>query len=172
MILTFTDDQKANIKLLMTASKGCPLAFQAALFGITGCECEWMPQEESCHYTSKDRIKAIFSFLSDSEAESLVGCTDKAHFFSVVYGPTHRGAGFLGNLSDEDAGKFFGRGFIQLTGRGNYQKFSTICGIDFMTKPELMNEPESAAKAAVAFLKQGLKPVMPNDPALYFEALH
>lgn len=51
----------------------------------------------------------------------------------------------LGNLFPGDGFRFRGRGYVQLTGRGNYSKFSTIMDQD------LLNNPDEALNPAVAY---------------------
>lgn len=59
----------------------------------------------------------------------------------------------LGNTQPGDGAKFCGRGLIQVTGRANYQKASqALFGDDRLLKtPELLEQPEWAAKSAVWF---------------------
>ncbi len=61
----------------------------------------------------------------------------------------------LGNLGPPDGERFKGRGFIQLTGRFNYEKFGEAVGLGnkLMENPELANEPDTAAKLLATFLK-------------------
>ena len=61
----------------------------------------------------------------------------------------------LGNQGPPDGEQFRGRGFIQLTGRVNYQSCGKLIGLgDQLTKkPELANEPKIAAQLLAAFLK-------------------
>jgi peptidoglycan L-alanyl-D-glutamate endopeptidase CwlK len=61
----------------------------------------------------------------------------------------------LGNQGQGDGDRFKGRGFIQLTGRANYQKYSKALGMgnQLVNKPELANEPEIAAALLASFLK-------------------
>lgn len=50
----------------------------------------------------------------------------------------------LGNTEPGDGYRFRGRGFVQLTGRSNYQKLSAVVGIDLVEKPDLaLNEDVS-----------------------------
>lgn len=51
----------------------------------------------------------------------------------------------LGNEHPEDATRFKGRGYVQLTGRKNYQLFSDLL------KTDLVNHPEMAGQSALAF---------------------
>lgn len=57
----------------------------------------------------------------------------------------------LGNTQPGDGARFAGRGLIQVTGRANYGKASqALFGDDRLLKsPELLEEPEWAAKSAV-----------------------
>jgi putative chitinase len=59
----------------------------------------------------------------------------------------------LGNTEPGDGAKFCGRGLIQVTGRANYLKASqALFGDDRLLKtPELLEQPEWAAKSAVWF---------------------
>lgn len=50
----------------------------------------------------------------------------------------------LGNTERGDGLKFKGRGFVQLTGRRNYTKFSKIRDVDFVSNPEKVMEMENA----------------------------
>jgi peptidoglycan L-alanyl-D-glutamate endopeptidase CwlK len=61
----------------------------------------------------------------------------------------------LGNRGEPDGATFKGRGFVQLTGRANYQKFSQELGLgdDLVNNPDLANDPDIAAKLLAAFLK-------------------
>ena len=118
---------------------------KCALLGIAGGESRWIPQNEAYNY-SKGRIKQIFSFLTDEEAEQYSDASKKGitreQFFSVIYGPTKRGKNFLGNQTDEDGGKYYGRGFIQLTGKANYRRYQDMAnklGLNL----DLVNNPDS-----------------------------
>jgi len=60
----------------------------------------------------------------------------------------------LGNLSDVDAIRYPGRGFIQLTGRWNYKHFGEKLGLDLVNFPEQAMEPEPAARIFALFFKE------------------
>jgi len=51
---------------------------------------------------------------------------------------------------------YYGRGYSQLTWKKNYEKFSAILGIDLVTKPDRVLEPEIGAKIIVNGMLNGL----------------
>jgi len=61
----------------------------------------------------------------------------------------------LGNRGKPDGSTFKGRGFVQLTGRANYQKFSGRLGLGngLVDNPERANEAKVAADLLALFLK-------------------
>ena len=61
----------------------------------------------------------------------------------------------LGNQGKGDGAKYRGRGYIQLTGRFNYQKYGAPLGMGnkLASNPELANDPAIAGKLLAAFLK-------------------
>ncbi|HZS49366.1 MAG TPA: peptidoglycan-binding protein [Bryobacterales bacterium] len=62
----------------------------------------------------------------------------------------------LGNVAPGDGARYRGRGFVQLTGRINYQQHGAAIGLgDRLTlEPELANDPEIAARLLASFLKK------------------
>lgn len=65
------------------------------------------------------------------------------------------GRASLGNTQPGDGARFKGRGFVQLTGRLNYTKFSPVLGLGdgLIDNPELANDPRIAAQLLAEFLK-------------------
>lgn len=61
----------------------------------------------------------------------------------------------LGNQGPPDGANFKGRGYIQLTGRTNYQIHGAAIGLgnQLVTNPALANQPDIAAKLLASFLK-------------------
>ena len=141
----------AGIKALIAACDKLGLTTKeqkCALLAIAGGESRWIPQKEGHNYRYPN-IKRVFSFLTDEEAQRISGAAGKGitkeQFFSVVYGPTKRGKNFLGNKTDADGGKYYGRGFIQLTGRGNYQRYQTLANkmglsLDIVNNPDSLDD--------------------------------
>ncbi len=60
----------------------------------------------------------------------------------------------LGNTGPPDGALFKGRGFVQLTGRANYQQIGNAIGLgdQLIQNPDLANDPDIAAKILAAFL--------------------
>ena len=60
-----------------------------------------------------------------------------------------------GTGEQPDGSAFKGRGFVQLTGRANYQKFSAQLGLGngLVDNPELANDGKVAADLLALFLK-------------------
>lgn len=89
-------------------------------------------------------------FLPIDEGKSKYNSSPGGHPFDLY---DHRTD--LGNKGMGDGDKFKGRGFIQLTGRSNYTKYSKSLGLDtqLVKNPALANDPEIAAKILASFLK-------------------
>ena len=71
-------------------------------------------------------------------------------------------AKILGNTHPGDGERYFGRGFVQITGRDNYRMAGEFLGIDLLRHPELAARPDIAAKVAVWYWKTRVKPNVNN----------
>jgi predicted chitinase len=60
----------------------------------------------------------------------------------------------LGNSQPGDGWNFHGRGFVQLTGRDNYERVGKELGIDLAHHPELAADRDVAAKIAIHYWKE------------------
>lgn len=67
-------------------------------------------------------------------------------------------AAILGNKHAGDGVRYKGRGYIQLTGRYNYAKAGEALGLPLEQHPELVERPDIAAKVALWFWNQRVKP--------------
>lgn len=68
-------------------------------------------------------------------------------------------AELLGNVAPGDGVKYRGRGYIHLTGRFNYRRAGRALNLPLEKKPHLAAEPETAAKIAIWFWKNRVRPV-------------
>lgn len=62
----------------------------------------------------------------------------------------------LGNLQPGDGAKFYGRGLPQTTGRTNYEKAKAFLGVDCVANPDLLLDPDTAARWMVHAMEIGL----------------
>jgi peptidoglycan L-alanyl-D-glutamate endopeptidase CwlK len=87
------------------------------------------------------------SFQPISEGQSRFNTSPSGHPFDLYDNRTD-----LGNTGAPDGANFRGRGFVQLTGRANYTHYAKEIEVDLVTKPELANNPQVAAKLLARFL--------------------
>lgn len=150
---------------------------KCALLGIAGGESKWIPQVESYNYTP-NRLKQIYSFATQEDIDRYSNAAKKGlsreEFFSWAYGPTKRGKGFLGNRTDEEGGKYHGRGFIQLTGRANYERYQKLANnmglnLDIVNNPSSLDDDINvSALVAALYIKDRVKGVNPNAHPDFF----
>ncbi len=159
-----SSEQKKNIGIIVSKmkEKGITNKYtQAAILAVVSKESAFKPKDETSYKnTSNDRIRAIFSktktltdaqltalkandkaFFDFADNDNLVGIYDYSNF---VYG------GKFGNGPDEGY-KFRGRGFNQLTFKGNYKSIGDRIGMDLVYAPDKANNPEIAAAILIDF---------------------
>lgn len=140
----------------------------ASLLGIAGGESRWKTVEESFNY-SAGRLLQVFPsvFKGDQAMAQQYAGNPNNSLPELLYGyNTSKGKG-LGNTQPGDGAAFIGRGYIQLTGRGNYTKYANLSGYDIVNNPKLMNDPQIAAEVCVWYMKDRVK-TSPGPG--YFEA--
>ena len=84
----------------------------------------------------------------------------------IASGKAYEGREDLGNTQKGDGVKFKGRGFIQITGRANYQAYanSEYCVGDLMKHPEWLSKSPGNQKASMWFWKtKGLNELADKD---------
>ena len=146
---------------------------RAAILGIVGGESEWVPKSEGYNY-SVDGLKATFpkTFTkNDAAAKQYARWKGtREAFFDYVYDPQNNGSA-LGNTQSGDGGKFYGRGFIQITGRSNYTRYARLTGIDILSNPEILNnDMNSSAIVTVEYFRDRVK-LDSSDPGYLSAAL-
>jgi predicted chitinase len=131
--------------------------FLASIVGNILKECGGVAKSEYGYGNTKaPRLREVFgsrvSSYSDSELEALA--KDNVAFYDVIYGykSGKTGRDFL-HTQPGDGWKYRGRGFIQFTGKGLYQKISKDLYNDdrLVTNPDLFNQPQGAADGTAWF---------------------
>jgi predicted chitinase len=153
---TLSSEQKNNIAAIVKAANDAGITNKYAIAGmlaIVSKESSFIPKDEKSYAnTDNSRIRKVFgsrvSHLSDSELSKLK--KDKNAFFDLVYKST------AGNQGGKDGSSYLGRGFNQLTGKGNYKTYADLTGIDIVKNPKKVNEPDTAAKVLIAYNKRGI----------------
>jgi putative chitinase len=89
-------------------------------------------------------------FLPVSECQSPFNTSPGAHPFDKYDDRID-----LGNKGAPDGANYRGRGFVQLTGRTNFQQHGQTIGLadQLVTNPILAHQPDTAAKLLASFLK-------------------
>lgn len=78
---------------------------------------------------------------------------DRTAYFESKYGPQTSVGKTLGNTLPGHASTYFGRGFIQLTGRDNYLRMGQRLGVDLISRPDMALEPYTSARIFAAYMK-------------------
>lgn len=127
---SMSQNQVSGINFLLKATEGLPLRHRAYI--LATAHHETGPASSNLHWTPRREI----------------------------WGPTeaqkrYEGRKDLGNTQPGDGKKFAGRGYVQITGRTNYQKASGLVGKDLVANPDLALDPEIAAKIIVHGMVNG-----------------
>lgn len=93
--------------------------------------------------------------LSTAEGESGFGRFMIELWVPTEYQKRYEGHKGLGNTELGDGFRFRGRGFCQLTGRINYTNWSKILGVNLVDDPDLLTNPELAARVMVVGMREG-----------------
>lgn len=72
----------------------------------------------------------------------------------IASGAAYEGRTSLGNTHPGEGIKYKGRGYIQLTGRSNYEHYGTLIGVDLINHPELALDPVNSAKIFALYFKE------------------
>lgn len=142
---TLTNEQKNNIAIIVDAAKKAGITNPnsiAGMLAIVSKESSFIPKSENLNYSAK-RLQEVFG-LSSSRANELENKPEA--IANAVYG------GKNGNASNEGY-KYRGRGFNQLTFKGNYKKYGDIIGEDIVSNPDKVNDVKTASKVLIAYNK-------------------
>lgn len=119
---------------------------QAAILAVVSKESGFQPKSENLNYTAK-RIREVWPNTSESTAQSLA--SNPEALGNYMYG------GKYGN-SPTEGYKYRGRGYNQLTFKGNYASIAKLINIDIVSNPDLVNRPDVAADVMIAYFLREL----------------
>jgi len=171
---------KANIAAIIAACDELGMTSKyakAGILAIAGGETLWQPIEEGHYYSSAEYLKKTFghTFKTVEEAQPYVKWQGtKKDWFNVIYRPSGNGK-LVSNTQPNDGGDFYGRGYIQITGRGGYQQMQNFLKkqgitIDLMNNPSsIIGDARTSALACVGFFKMNVKTPQ-DDPGFFIAA--
>ena len=153
-ITTGPANAKQNKQYLLDAMNKGGVAdpeIRAAMMAVVKGETQFLNKSEDSYAgSSADRIREVFKRthrfdgMSDADIDELK--KNPEAFFNHVYGSR------IGNAANEGY-KYRGRGFFQLTGKANYERYGNMIGVDLVSNPDLANDPQIAAQIAVEYIK-------------------
>ena len=152
----------------------------ATMLGVAGGESLWQLVVENFNYKA-DRLLQVFPsvFKGDMALAQQYAGNPNNSLPEFLYGYDKPKGKGLGNTQPGDGGKYIGRGYIGLTGRANYAKFSKLLyekglvssATALLDNPELVNDPSVAGQIVVVYFltHPRLKTLNSNPGPDYFE---
>lgn len=114
---------------------------------------------ETCYVLVTDALKDLGIYTPDT----LLGAVATVRIecgrafkpiLEYASGSAYEGRSDLGNTIKGDGIKYKGRGYIQLTGRANYDHYGKILGFDLVGNPDLALSPLLSAKILALYFKE------------------
>lgn len=111
--------------------------------------------EESFNYTSGQLRRLFIGHFSPYQASMLgfqmlekeIPVERQRAIANLAYG------GRMGNTAKDDGWTYRGRGLLPVRGKRAYKELSDLLGVDLVAEPDLLLEPETAARAACALFQ-------------------
>lgn len=172
---------ETNIKLLL--DECCKAGFTkeqtCSLLAIVGGECDFVAKNESAQYSNRDRMMEIFksAFKGDTTlGDKYVNWVKDnkgpiSEFFEFVYSYSNKKGKELGNTEPGDGGKYYGKGFIQITGKSNYAKYTKSSSYDLVSNPDILNnDMQVSAKVSILYFKDRISANTSAHPGYFLAA--
>lgn len=127
---SLSQNEVNGINVLLAATEGLPLRHRAYILATAWHETG--PESSILHMTPRREI------WGPSDAQK-----------------GYEGREDLGNIVAGDGKRFMGRGYVQITGRRNYERASKLVGQDLVTTPDLALKAPIASKIIVDGMVNG-----------------
>lgn len=144
--------QVDGINRLLEATEGLPVSWRAYILATVFHETdqEMVPNVENLNYTTASRIRDVWPSRFSSIQAAMPFVRNPKDLANRVYN------GRMGNVVGSDDGwNFRGRGLPHITGRTNYERASKELGVDFVSNPELVLQPDHAVAITVRGMTEG-----------------
>lgn len=130
---------------------------------------QWIdPLNDAMSAYEIDNASRVAAFLAQIAVES----GELQYVQEIASGAAYEGRQDLGNVNPGDGIKYKGRGFIQITGRANYQTASDALGQDFVGNPILLEQsPWPATSAAWWWSSHGLNDLADSGSLSDFQSI-
>lgn len=151
---------------------------KCAVLAIVGGESAWLSVEENHIYHDAKTLATIFNSTFGGNIEEATPYINwggtKEDFFRKIYNPSGNGKR-VGNIEDDDGAKYYGRGFVQTTGRGGYAQmqaelFKLGAHVDLLNSPQLLTVEAISSTVCAIFFKVNVKHDQ-NDQGYFSAAL-
>jgi predicted chitinase len=136
---------------------------QANIIANIEVESRLVPKSESMNYSPAGLRGTFPKYFNAQQAQQFgrqgktpLNAQQQEAIANRAYG------GRMGNAQNEGY-MYRGRGFIQLTGKDNYDRFGKKIGVDLVRNPDLVNHPDVAAKVAAAYFTPYTSGTQLND---------
>jgi hypothetical protein len=119
----------------------------------------WPPLSHEATFRQLLQFIAEDQELSDPRQIAYLLATVR-HETAFTFAPVEeygKGAGYSYGIPDPETGQtYYGRGFVQITWKANYNQFSKLLGLDLVNHPELALISDVSYKITSLGMRQGL----------------
>jgi len=172
-VIDSTPDSNPGIAALNKAMEEAGITSKfarASILGICKVESNFKCVAENLNYSAEALLATFPSvFKNDKNLAKSVERRPK-NIAEMVYGPVYGKGKELGNDVVGDGWKYRGRGYVQLTGKANYRKYSAVAGVDLVSNPDLMLDEDIASKVTVQYFKDRVK-LQQDNPSYINDAI-